>query len=84
MYYLSQNIGEAQKIVASGPAAATLEIGRLEAQLTKPKQEERESNKRVSKTPPPPEVRTRGSGGRFSVRPDTRDLAAFKREFFKD
>jgi hypothetical protein len=24
MYYLSQNIGEAQKIVASGPAAATL------------------------------------------------------------
>jgi hypothetical protein len=84
MYYLSQNIGEAQKIVASGPAAATLAIGRLEASLTKPQTEERKSNKRVSETPPPPEVRTRGSGGRFSVRPDTRDLAAFSKVFFSD
>jgi hypothetical protein len=84
MYYLSQNIGEAQKIVASGPAAATLAIGRLEAQLSKPKQEELKRNKRVSETPPPPEQRTRGVNGRFATRPDTRDLAAFRKEFFKD
>jgi vacuolar-type H+-ATPase subunit E/Vma4 len=38
MYYLSQNIGEAQKIVASGPAAATLALGRLDAKFSKPTQ----------------------------------------------
>jgi hypothetical protein len=83
MYYLSQNIGEAQKIVASGPAAATLAIGRLEAKfMTKP--EDAKRNKRVSDAPPPPNARSRGSGGRFSVPPDTRDLAAFRREFYKE
>jgi hypothetical protein len=38
MHYLSQNIGEAQKIVASGPAAATIAIGRLDARLSVPPQ----------------------------------------------
>lgn len=85
MYYLSQNIGEAQKIVASGPAAATLALGRLEAKLAKtvevPKETKR--NKLVSDAPPPPDARTRGAHGRFAVAPDTSDLEAFEREFFK-
>jgi hypothetical protein len=84
MYYLSQNIGEAQNIVASGPAAATLAIGRLEAQLDKSStQEAPKSNKKVSDAPKPPEKRSRGTNGQQSVRPDTRDLAAFRREFYK-
>ena len=84
MYYLSQNIGEAQKIVASGPAAATLAIGRLEARLTPTKTEEPKRNiKQVSKAPIPPEQRTRGAGSKFSVNADTDDLDAFEREFFK-
>jgi hypothetical protein len=84
MYYLSQNIGEAQKIVASGPAAATLAIGRLEAKfMTKPEDAKRNS-KKVSDAPPPPNARSRGSGGRFAVPADTRDLAAFRREFYKE
>ena len=83
MYYLSQNIGEAQKIVASGPAAATRAIGRLEARFDKPVVEEKR-NKKVSEAPNPPEARTRGAGGQFAVAPDTHDLAAFRREFFKD
>lgn len=84
MYYLSQNIGEAQKIVASGPAAATRAIGRLEARFEKPMQEEKRNKAKVSDAPVPPEARTRGAGGQFAVAPDTRDLAAFRREFFKD
>jgi hypothetical protein len=85
MYYLSQNIDEAQKIVASGAFDATLAIGRLSARLEKPKQEEKRNTKKVSKAPEPPEAeaRVRGSGGQFTVSPDTSDLDAFEREFFK-
>ena len=85
MYYLAQNIGEAQKIVASGPAAATLALGRIEArlELEAAKSEEKRNLKSVSKAPPPPNERARGAGARFTVRPDTDDLDAFEREFFK-
>jgi chemotaxis protein histidine kinase CheA len=81
MHYLSQNIGEAQKIVASGPAAATLALGRLDAMLTKPKSEGRKVQPTAA--PKPPESRARGSGGKFTVSPDTDDLAAFERVFYK-
>jgi len=84
MHYLSQNIGEAQKIVASGPAAATLAIGRLEAKFYRSSEpEEKRNTKQVSKAAEPPENRTRGHGGRFTVAPDTDNLDAFEREFFK-
>ena len=83
MYYLSQNIGEAQKIVASGPFAATLAIGRLEAKLDKSDGTEIKRNtKRVSGAPKPPEERARGRGAAFNVRADTDDLDAFERVFF--
>jgi chemotaxis protein histidine kinase CheA len=86
MYYLSQNIGEAQKIVASGPVAATLALGRLQARLERatPAEQEKERNKsKVSRAPDPPSNRTRGQGGKFSVAPDTDDLDAFEKAFFK-
>lgn len=84
MDYLSQNIGEAQNIVASGPAAATLALGRLDAKFTRsPEEEPKRNNKRVSDAPEPPEARTRGTGGKFAVAPDTDDQRAFEREFFK-
>jgi hypothetical protein len=84
MNYLSQNIGEAQKIVASGPAAATLALGRLEARLlSSTRQEDKRNTKQVSTAPEPPSDRARGTGGRFTVNPDTDDLDAFEREFYK-
>jgi hypothetical protein len=82
MYYLSQNIGEAQKIVASGPAAATLAIGRLDARFVKPPVKEKRNTK-PSEAAAPPEARTRGAGSRFTVAPDTDDLEAFERVYFK-
>ena len=83
MHYLSQNIDEAKKIVASGPVAATLALGRLEARLTK-EPEQKRNTKQVSKAPEPPEdiERARGRNGRFAVAPDTDDQAAFERAFF--
>jgi hypothetical protein len=85
MNYLSQNIGEAQKIVASGPAAATLALGRLEARLlnSSTKQDEKRNTKQVSKAPAPPTERSRGARGQFAVSPDTDDLEAFERVFYK-
>lgn len=83
MHYLSQNIGEAQKIVASGPAAATLALGRLEAKLTAATQREEKRNKKVTAAKEPPKDHSRGAQGRFSVPPDTDDLDAFEREFYK-
>lgn len=85
MEHLSKNIGEAQKIVASGPAAATLAIGRLDDRLAKaavrPNEEEKR-NKKISDSAPPPPKGSRGSAkGSASVRDDTTDLAAFKRKF---
>lgn len=79
MNYLSENIGEAQKYVASGPAAATMYLGRLEAQFAKPSA----SKRKVSDAPEPPESRTRGLGGKFAVAGDTDNLDAFAKEFFK-
>lgn len=77
--YLSQNIGEAQKIVASGPAAATLEIGKLNAKLGR--EAKRNANK-VSQAAPPPEGTTRGRKGQRLVRPDTDDLNAFEKIYY--
>jgi len=80
LYYLADNIGEAQKIVASGPAAATLALGRLEARFSKTSEEK--ATTKVSEAPNPPETRTRGSGGKFTVSPDTDDLDAFEKVFY--
>ena len=83
MYYLSQNIGEAQKIVASGPYAATFAIAKLQAKFEKPASSKDSSNKKkVSDAPKPPVEMVRGKGGQFATRPDTDDLDAFEREFF--
>ncbi len=83
MNYLSQNIGEAQQIVAAGPRAATLAIGRLEARFAKAESTgEKRDDKLVSHAPPPPVTGARGRGARTAVRGDTDDLEAFERVFF--
>jgi hypothetical protein len=81
MNYLSQNIGEAQKIVASGPAAATLSIGALNARLAKVSTEEKTGNKQATNAPPPP-PKTKGTSAHTPVRGDTSNLDEFEREFF--
>lgn len=78
LYYLSDNIDEAQRIVAAGPVAATIALGRLDSKFTKTEA----PKKKVSEAPEPPAVSTRGAGGRFDVRDDTDDLDAFEKKFF--
>lgn len=78
--YLSHNIGEAQKIVASGPATATLEIGRLDAQLAR--QDIKRNARTVSHAPEPPETVNRGRKSQRNIRPDTDDLKSFEKLFY--
>lgn len=83
LYYFSQNIGEAQKIVASGATAATLALGRLDAQFAKPKVESDPKPKvKVSEAAEPPVNRSRGSKGSFSISADTDNLDDFEKVFF--
>lgn len=81
LHYLASNISEAKRIVASGPTAATIALGRIEARFDTPKEPSNERKVRETKAPPPPPT-NRGSGGKFSVAPDTDDLDAFEKAFF--
>lgn len=86
LYYLANNPDEARQIVNSGAQKATLALGRIEAKFIEDAARKTLAKPKQSKAPPPPpaQARSRGSNGAFiSVAPDTDDLDAFQREFFK-
>lgn len=77
--YLADNPNKAKEIVSSGVAAATVSLGRLDARMAKPKQEQ----KVTTKAPRPATNVPRGTSGRFVPRGDTDDLDEFEKAFFK-
>ncbi len=79
LYYLAQNVEEARRIAQGGPQAL-IALGKIDA-MVKPVVEKTEVKKITEASEPPP--RTRGMNGQFGVSPDTNDLDAFTREFFK-
>lgn len=82
LYYLADNISEAEAIVAMGPRAATIALGEIHGRLPSKAQSEA-SNKKVTTAPTPP-VTTRGnSSTKNTVAPDTDSLEDFEREYFK-
>lgn len=84
LYYLAEHPDEARTIVNSGAQKATLALGRIEQKFIEADAQKKLAKPKVSQTPPPPAQRTRGTNGAFiSVAPDTDDLDAFAREFFK-
>lgn len=81
LYYLSQHPEEAMTIVNSGAQKATLALGRIEARFLQ--SEQNAPKPKITKAPPPPNVRTRGTNGAFiSVAPDTDNLDDFEAAFF--
>lgn len=68
--HLKNNPLESQRIAQLSPLAQAAQIGRLEATFA--------SKKRTTNAPPPPRTQIRGQDGRFSVRGDTNDFAAFE------
>lgn len=77
-HYLSNHLDEAERIVASGPRAATIALGRLEAKFLEPATKK----PKVSQAPEPPKNLNRGSNGRFDVPDDTDDLDAFAEKMY--
>lgn len=84
LYYLAENVDEAQKIVASGPVGAAVALGRIDGLMAKAEREDKEkrNKKRVSAAPEPP-VTSRGTASARIASADTDDLAAFEKEFFQ-
>lgn len=83
LYYLANHPDEAISIVNSGAQKATLALGRIESQFLQNGQQQAQTVK-VTRAAPPPVARARGTNGAFvAVAPDTDDLDAFEREFFK-
>lgn len=80
LYYLADNPEVAESIVSANPVAATIQLGRIEGML--PSVSTETPKKKVSKAPPPPKA-TRGIGTKSRVAPDTDDLNAFEREFYR-
>jgi hypothetical protein len=78
LYYFANNLEEAKQFVQSGPLAATLALGEINAMF---KGNTRKAEPKVSKAPPPPQV-NKGSKTRTAVNPDTDDLDAFSDIFF--
>jgi hypothetical protein len=82
LYYLANNVDEAKKIAASGAAAATLALGRLEAKFAFQAEEKVERKPKVSKAPEPPENLNRGSFVNKEISGDTDDLDLFAQQLF--
>ena len=84
LYYLSNHPDEARQIVNSGAQKATLALGRIEAKFLDADAEKQLAKPKITKAPPPPTERARGTNGAFiSVAPDTDDLDDFETEFFR-
>jgi len=84
LYYLSSNQDEAINIINSGAKKATIALGRIEARFADAAAQKLAAKPKVTKAPTPPAVRARGTNGAYiSVAPDTDDLEAFTREFFR-
>lgn len=82
LYYLSNHPEEARAIVNSGAQKATLALGRIEARFLV--DEQTAAKPKITKAPPPPIVRARGTNGAFvEVAPDTDDLESFSDAFFR-
>lgn len=84
LYYLANHPEEAKAIVASGPQKATLALGRLEARFSADTEGTTTTARpKVTKAPAPP-PRNKGSAvAKGRVAPDTDDLDAFEKTFFK-
>lgn len=82
LYYLANNVDEAQKIVNSGATKATVALGRLEAKFAVAA-EEKQNRPKVSQAPTPPVHVNKGSSvAHAEVPDDTDDLDAFASKLF--
>lgn len=78
-YHLATNVAESKRIASLNPIEQALEVGRLEGRFLN-SGKATVPPKTVSSAPTPPEARSRGAGGKFTVADDTDDFAAFDKK----
>lgn len=84
LYYLASHPDEAERIVKSGAAKATIALGRIEARFTGEGETTTAAPAKMSKAPPPPPHVNKGTGvAKIAIDPDTDNLEDFKKIFFK-
>lgn len=85
LYYLANNVDEANKIVAAGPSRAGIMLGRLDARFDEDETPDDTTEKPVRKTssaPTPPPQNKGTSVAKAQISDDTDDLDAFSRKLF--
>lgn len=84
LYFLSENINEAERIINLGPTGAAIALGRIDARFEQEDEEDKPKPRpKVSKAPAPP-PRNKGSNAAIAEVPDdTDDLDAFSSKLFK-
>lgn len=84
LYFLSENIEEAKRIVNLGGTKAAIALGRIDARFeTEDTKEEPKPRPKVSKAPAPPPTNRGSSAALAEVPDDTDDLDAFSAKLFK-
>ncbi len=84
LYYLANNVDEAEAIIAKGPTKATIALGRIETKFAELAEDKQPVRSKVTKAPPPPAHLNKGSAiASSSVSDDTDDLDAFAAKLFK-
>lgn len=81
LYYLASNPEEAGDIISGGPVKATLSLGVLDKKFSKASNETEVA--KSTNAPPPPRYNKGSAGAQGKVKPDTDNLKAFAKEFFK-
>jgi DNA repair exonuclease SbcCD ATPase subunit len=82
-YHLASNPKIAEDIVNSSPQAALRKLYQIEARFSTFEEEKKEKKLKVSNAPQPPEQLNRGNSPAKDIAPDTDDLEAFEKAFFK-
>ena len=82
-YHLASNPQIAKEIVNSGPQAALRKLYQIEARFSTFEEEKKEKKLKVSNAPQPPAQLNRGNSPAKDIAPDTDDLEAFEKAFFK-
>jgi hypothetical protein len=82
LYYLSNNRDEAKRIVNLSPTMAVAALGRIDGKFVDADLEKKAAKPKVSQAPVPP-PQNKGSAVAAVIPPDTDDLDAFNKLFYK-
>lgn len=82
LYYLANNVDEAERIVRLGATGATIALGRIESKFADADNEKQKAKPRVSKAPTPPPTNRGSAVAMPDIPADTDNLDDFEKLLF--